>query len=264
MRPRNLIIALGLVTFTLFFQSQPILAYSCIPGREVLISAIERSESIIVGKLIWVERIARSNGSYKMTVEKSFKGNLKLGEELEFVGSSNHGGDGLWGMDEQQIGNSFLLYLGSPTIGYNFFGGETERFKGRTVYQVGNCTRSTGVKWAVDDLHYFEKFDKVKGKTRIYGRVFDKPYGSGLSEIEIKIISAGDSRVHVIKTEQNGLYEIYNLPAGDYYIDSPLGMKRYLPNGGVFQYASPNNVKGNSYRLMEKGQIELNFVHSDN
>ena len=87
-----------------------------------------------------------------LTVEKVFKGNLKVGQKLPF--RQGGGGDCVWTFSEKAVGNEYLLYLSAKPGDDGLWTGEV-------------CSRSGSTKYRASDLLYLEKLPKVLGKTRI-------------------------------------------------------------------------------------------------
>jgi hypothetical protein len=94
------------------------------------------------------------------------------------------------------------------------------------LWEVYVCGRSASLNYAVDDLLYLNRLDEVRGKTRISGRVeFVGENKLGVGGRVIRITMA--NKVHEVKTDEKGFYEIYDLPAGAYQfeIETPAGWK---------------------------------------
>jgi hypothetical protein len=141
----------------------------------------------------------------KMIVEKVFKGSLKVGQELTF-GVTGTSCDYVF--SKESIGSEMLLYLYKSD---------------KDVWYYPACTRSTGLKNSVADLKYIENINKVRGKTRLSGMVYqDTPTPNQYSNYKplpnhtIRI--SGNGKNIELKTDENGFYEIYDLPAGKYNI----------------------------------------------
>lgn len=198
-------------------------ACSCGPTPNVL-DAFEESKNVVVLKAVSVEKVdPQKDGagyfvdgvkSTKMVVEKVYKGKLKVGDELTF--SQGGGANCIWTFNEQSIDKEYLFYLdeGSRETRWTGFG----------------CGRSTGIENAADDLLYLDNLNDVRGKSRISGRIEFENYSESGTEpnVEgIKISVVGNGKTFKLKTDKNGVYEIYNLPAGVYYIipDIPKGWK---------------------------------------
>jgi hypothetical protein len=68
--------------------------------------------------------------------------------------------------------------------------------------------------------------EKARGKTRISGMVVGGNLrGLGSANIKIRII--GKNKTYTAITDKNGFYEIYGLPAGEYFIEPeiPKGLR---------------------------------------
>ncbi len=146
----------------------------------------------------------------KLTVEKVFKGKFKVGQELTFS-------QGIccicsWVFDEQDVGKSFLFYLS----------GDDKEDK---VWSASICSRSRSVKNAAADLLYLEKLTKVRDKTRLSGTL-NKMLESPENEDRYSFFQIPNHKIHVVgknktvelSTDENGGYEIYDLPPGKYKI----------------------------------------------
>ena len=148
--------------------------------------------------------------STTMRVEQVFKGTLKVGDEMIFA--QGGGADCLWTFNEQVIGEKFLFYL--------------RRWKDSTEWVAVTCGRSRHVDYAGDDLLYLNNLNKVRNKTRISGTLqFYRETDESLAGRKIRIIGA--KRTHELITDDNGVYEIYDLPAGRYFVEPeiPKGWK---------------------------------------
>ena len=145
-------------------------ACSCAETPTVL-DSFERSDVVVVARAVSVEKTERAAPKGKMPdgtnyvdgiksttmrVERVFKGNLKVGDEMTFA--QGGGADCMWTFDEDSVGAQFLFYLRSPR-------------QGGKVWIAGTCGRSNSVEGAADDMLYLDKLDKVRGKTRVSGQV---------------------------------------------------------------------------------------------
>jgi hypothetical protein len=167
--------------------------------------------------------------STSMRVEQVFKGTVKVGDEMIFV--QGGGADCIWTFDESDIGKKFLFYLKHQK--------NSNRWMGFT------CGRSGNVNQAVDDLLYLNNLDKVRNRTRISGTLgFNYDAGESLAGRKIRIIGTKGS--HEIKTDANGVYEIYDLPAGRYVVEPE------IPKGwkiGLFWLEYSQSVDRNAKEL---------------
>jgi hypothetical protein len=198
-----------------------VVACSCSRSPAVNIE-FERSQNVIIAKLISVEKTGEDEQksgyegikSAKLRVEKVFKGILKAGDEVNFV--QGGGADCVWTFDESIIGSEFLFYLGKKP-------------KKNEFWYASTCSRSNSLKWAVADLLYLEKREKMHGKTRISG-IFSRSIESsveGIPSVEeilknknIRIF--GNSKDISLKTDEKGVFEVYDLPPGKYRIEPEL------------------------------------------
>lgn len=196
---------------------EPRIASACSCGaKPTVLDAYEGANVIIVAKAVSVEKSAKGEGvdgvsSTTMIVEKVFKGNLKVGDEMIFA--QGGGADCIWTFNEESVGKEFLFYLSS-------------REKSPKVWIAFGCGRSNGLKYATDDLLYLNKLNKVRGKTRISGTIeFAKDTDLSVEGRKIRILRA--NKTYEVKTDKNGVFEIYDLPAGKYLIEPelPFGWK---------------------------------------
>lgn len=188
-------------------------ACSC-GGAGNVLESFESASNVVIVKAVSVEKVgkdeelSRVDGvkSTKMVVEKVFKGKLKVNDEMTFA--QGGGADCVWTFNEESIGRRFLFYLDKGD-------------KNRAVWFGFGCGRSNTVEGAADDLLYLNRLSKVHSKTRVSGTIEFEGYGSLTNKPEvvgrrIKIIGGG--KTYNLKTDKNGVYEIYDLPAGKYQI----------------------------------------------
>jgi hypothetical protein len=194
-------------------------ACSCGPAPTVL-DAFNHSDVVVVVSAVSVEKAEpektappgrMSDGtnyvdgvkSTTMRVEQIFKGPLKVGDEMIFL--QGGGANCVWTFSEQDIGRKLLFYLG--------------RLKDSTQWIGGTCGRSNSVEQAGDDLLYLNNLEKVRNKTRISGTLnFKHETGESRGGRKIRII--GPKSTHELKTDTNGVFEIYDLPAGRYFVEA--------------------------------------------
>jgi hypothetical protein len=217
MRYKNRFSFLLLFLASLLFNTSVAHACSC-AARSTVLEAYENAGVVVIARAVSVERSegTKESGyfgikSTRMIVEKIFKGNLKVGDEMIF--GQGGGANCIWTFDEQSIDRQFLFYLDPPE-------------KNRTVWYAVTCGRSRGLQYATDDLLYLNKLDKVRDKTRLSGSVrFEKESDLSIEGRTIRIIGA--NKTYTVKTDKNGVYEIYDLPAGQYLVEPeiPAGWK---------------------------------------
>lgn len=189
-------------------------ACSCGPTPTVL-EAYEGAGFVVITRIVSVEKAVPEKDdvehyvdgvkSTRMIIERVFKGNMKVGDELIF--GQGGGADCIFTFSEESIGQQLLFYLSSrernPAIWYGF-----------------GCGRSGGLESAHDDLLYLNKLERVRGKTRLSGTVGVEGH-DGAASLEgrrIRITGAA-GKIYEVKTDKHGVYEIYDLPAGQYVVE---------------------------------------------
>lgn len=213
------------------FNTPGVSACSCGPTPTVL-DSFDKSDVVIIARIISVEKAPENSDgipyvdgvrSATMVVEKVFKGNVKVRDELVFA--QGGGSDCIWTFKEDSIGDEVLLYLNSPR-------NDSE------LWYVGGCGRSKGVEGATEDLLYLENMAKLRGKTRISGK-FGGWQNPELDVKRRKINLIGPKKkTYELKTDDRGFFEIYDLPPGEYLVEPeiPAGWKidpywlRYSPS----------------------------------
>mgnify|MGYP003578509829 CR=1 FL=1 len=220
--------AILILLFVAVFFIQQAEACSCIVAGTVD-TEFQEAANVVVMKLRAVEKAPEGEESHgydgikqsRLTVEKVFKGHLKPGQELIFA--QGGGGDCVWTFSENAVGVEFLVYLGAKPARGN-------------VWTAGTCSRSNSVMGAAADLLYLENMKKVHGKTRLSGRVTRHVASAiDVQPTTVESLSArtvfvrGNGKTIELKTDKNGVYEIYDLPPGKYQIkaESISGYKPY-------------------------------------
>lgn len=192
---------------------------TCLPAPPLL-DAYEKADTVVITRVVSLEKKPGTTDyrgvlSTKMVVEKVFKGNLKPGDQMIF--GQGLGGTCVWTFRDSDIDQEFLFYLNSDNQS--------------TLWFAGTCGRSTRIKYAAADLLYLNNLKKLQGRTRISGTVrFSKDTNLSVEGREISII--GSNKTYTLKTDQNGVYEIYDLAHGKYeiLIEVPSGWKLiYFP-----------------------------------
>lgn len=129
--------------------------------------------------------------------------------------------------DENIIGKQMLLYLGKKP-------------KKNELWEVYICSRSQFKEAASADLYYLENIKRYQGKTRISGTlskrirpsfIGEKGSLEFLSGVNVNINSKG--KIINLKTDKNGVYEIYGLAPGKYTI-SPDKISGFKFSGAEF------------------------------
>jgi hypothetical protein len=195
------------------FLLLPNIVVGCARGpKPTVLQAYTESDVVVIARAISVEKLSEKAmtgtfvSSTTMEVEKVFKGNLRVGDKLEF--GQGNGIRCTAVFYEGDIGKEYLFYLESPPSDEKLW------------YEFG-LGRSQLLKYAADDLLYLNKMDKVRGRTRISG-VLDENGLAGLSLEGQRIRIIGKDRTYVAKTDKNGVYELYDVPAGRYVLEPEL------------------------------------------
>ena len=204
----------------LLSAAQAVSACSC-GAKPTVLEAFETSDEVIIAKVLSVEKAEDTNEQHfvdgvktaTLIVERVFKGKLKVRDEIVF--GQGGGADCIWTFSEESIGDQLLFYLARP-----------ERFSDRNyrpsrepgLWFAFGCGRSRGAQGATEDLLYLENLKKRRGQTRISGSLsggFDYP-DIDVAGKKIKLI--GKDKTYEIKTDEEGVFEIYNLPPGKYAV----------------------------------------------
>jgi hypothetical protein len=208
--------------------SQTTRACSCGPKPTVL-DSYDETDVVIIARILTVERAEANQAqqyvdgvrSATLRVEKVFKGNVSVRDELVF--GQGGGADCIWTFNEKSIGDEVLLYLNSPD---KISKRRYRPSQDPKLWFAGGCGRSGGIDSATDDLLYLEKMSKVRGKTRISGTIggWQNP-DINVDGKKIRII--GEKKTYVTKTNKQGVFEIYDLPPGKYFVEPemPSGWK---------------------------------------
>ena len=222
---RFLILTLFSVSL-LLIVSQTARACSCGPQGSVL-ESFEGSDEVVILRVLSVEKAETTEDrpyvdgvkSTTMIVEKVFKGKLKPRDEIVF--GQGGGADCIWTFNEKSVGHQYLFYLDRPeNVNASFLPS-----KEPGLWFAFGCGRSNVLAHATEDLLYLEKMKKVRGKTRISGSIgggSDYP-DLGVAGKKIKII--GPNKTYVTKTDKDGVFEIYDVPPGKYFVapETPSG-----------------------------------------
>lgn len=201
---RTLIVAAAILLF-------PAIAFSCSCGPPMtVLAAYDSSEGVVLARVVSVEKFGKDDAypggvrSTKLVVEKVYKGNLQTGDEMKLP--QGGGTDCIWTFSSQDVGNRYLFYL-------NFIPG------GSIHWLAFTCSRSDVVRNVTEDLLYLDNLDKVRGKTRVSGRYRALGVTSGLEVANRKIRIVGEGKSHELTTDKNGVFEIYDLPPGNYRLE---------------------------------------------
>ena len=207
---------LVLPLFCLAFLLLPKVVVACgSPPKPTVLQAYNASDVVVIARAISMEKLSDQTPmplintrvtSTTMEVVKVFKGNLKVGEKMVF--GQGNSINCTWVFHEDYLNNEYLFYLETLPEGEKLW------------YEFG-FQRSKGLEYAADDLLYLNKLDKVRGRTRVSGRLDDEGLaGLSLEGQRIRII--GKNRTYVATTDKNGVYELYDVPPGRYVLEPEL------------------------------------------
>lgn len=143
-----------------------------------------------------------------LTVERVFKGFLKVGDKVMFTREYSRCG---WNFSEESLGEKFLFYLDNPDK--------------KSAWTLPFCSSRSGyLDRVAADLLFLENLEKVRNETRLSGSVEQfvremtaqgmKEQLNYLSGRKIRIV--GNGKKIELSSNENGVYEIYGLPPGKY------------------------------------------------
>lgn len=214
----KLSLALILASSLIILFSGQVFACSCMVPLTVD-KEYERYENIIIGQISSFTKYSKDEQGpgflgikeFSITVEKVFKGGLKERQELTFT--QGGGADCIWTVDQDSIGKDILFYLNRAEMKDGYLAAST-------------CSRSGDVSYRAADILYLDKREKVKGRSRLSGTV-TQVISTSVNEVkainvpvkDFKINITGEDKNYELKTDANGVFEIYDLPNGEYKIN---------------------------------------------
>jgi len=242
----------------LFFSAtQTAKACSCGP-RPTVLDAFEHAEEVVIVKVLSVEKAEDTKErsyldgvkSSTLIVDKVFKGKLQVRDEIVF--GQGGGADCIWTFDEQSVGHQYLFYLTRPETFAKSNRGYMP-LKEPGLWFAFECGRSTGLDNATEDLLYLENLKKRLGQTRISGSI-----GSGFESPDIdvegkKIRIIGEKKTYETRTDKNGVFEIYDLPPGKYFIEPEMSAGWKI---APYSLASSTSIVGIELEQSEKKSIK--------
>ncbi len=233
--------------FSIVFFSDTANACSCMGYTDVRV-AVDDSHNVAILKIDSIEELKNDeNFTYEkvnLSVKKVFKGDVKVGEKYSFSQKGNIRTSCDRNVQKEEVGEDYLFYAGNLKSGESSFG-------------LWTCGRSRAVKYHAMDLLYLEKLEKVRGKTRLSGYVYqyvlstkaEKPVEYNfLSSKKVRII--GKNTNITLKTDKNGVFEIYDLPPGKYKLSA-----EEIPG---FSYSEEDQPIG--VEIKAKSHTELDIV----
>lgn len=196
------------IIFILAF-SIPTAACVC-GGNPSLLDTYRRAEAVVLAKMtsfkkpFWAERPR----GYKFEVKKIYKNADGLPKSI-FISARFSDCDPY--LEKDDVGENFMLYL---------FKYDEEPYN----WYVNRCDRNWPASYAYTDLLYLNNMASLAGKTRIVGSVVLKNSTpteykppTALANYRIKI--TGAESVYNLATDSQGVFEIYDVPPGAYFIE---------------------------------------------
>ncbi len=185
-----------------------------------VLDRFESSNSVIVGRLVSV-----SGNEAKLVVDQTYKGKLRVGDQLRFVQGTF--ADCVRGFGSGEIGQKYLLYLDKPSK--------------ESTYEASTCNGSNRLSSAFDDLAYLDRMSEVAGKTRLSGYFTtardDKPDVEGL------LIKITGKKSYSLRTDKNGFFEVYDIPPGDYIVEPQIPPRWRVDRKYMFGVADEDSTK---------------------
>ena len=236
-----------LVFAILFLAAKAVAACVCPDRDNTVLGKFEDSRFVIVAKVIGVE-----NTTAKLVVEKIYKGNLSVDEEMIF--GQGKSANCFERFDDDEIGARFLLYLKPKTAGV-WYADRCERAKALPGSNTNHIAD------AADDLAYLDKLDQVTGKTRISGTLISyqwSPTHGGadfkrMTAVKVRLI--GEKETYETATNVDGVYEIYDLPPGRYTVEPETPKGWAIENPSAFGGGGSSGREGEPFQLtLKKGR----------
>ena len=257
----HILAKLAAAGFVILLQTSIGFGCTCAPKRPVL-DEFEWARVVVIARIASVEKAEKKDRerydygvrSTRMVIEKVYKGEAKVGQE--FVFAQGDGANCLMRFSEEYIGGRALYYLGDVPAN-------------NEPMVVSFCGRSASVERATEDLLYLDKLDQVRGKTRVSGKYAGGFYGRDLKVAGRKIRFVADADSYETTTDENGVFEIYDLPPGNYRLEPELQSGLTLDSawlslsGGADLDKSTDTYVSFTLKPKRHVSIELGFQSKD-
>ena len=259
-----------LVLVIFFVADRTVQACVCSGGDNSTLGKFESAQNVVVNKIVSLHkeprvRVVSSGGevrrepimtivSIKMIVEKVYKGNLKAGDEMIFGQGENYCSEKF---EEKEVGARFLFYLDA-------------RDEKQKLWYANSCWRSeplpdsptNDIQDAAHDLLYLEKMNEVSGRTRISGTLISYQWSIADGGADFKKLAGqkiqvvGNGQTYEALTNEDSVYEIYDLPVGTYDIRPEVrqgwAIDERSPFGG--RSSGTNEDDGSSQVVLKPGR----------
>ena len=101
------------------------------------------------------------------------------------------------------------------------------------LYWISLCSRSARIETAKPDIYFLDNRAKLTGKTRLSGTL--KRFSQDPPSLaSIKVSVTGPNFDKIVETDENGYFELWDLPAGKYRVS----------------FASPSGIRVRDYRIL--------------
>lgn len=213
-----------------------------------VLDAYEEADVVIIARLVSIEKTKEPDPmhldirSATMVVQKVFKGNVKVQDTISFA--QGNGIDCLWTFGNEMIGREYLLYLNPPD-------------EASDLWYLGQG-RSNEVSEAANDFLYLNNLDKVRGKARVSGTL-DADFPVAGKKVRI----TGRYNTFQTSTNENGVYEIYGVPPGEYLIAPEMPYGWIIDRDESFPTVSERPTHSKSYKaftLRSKRHAVIDFA----
>ena len=145
----------------------------------------------------------------RVSIKQVFKGDLQVGEKVIFRNTPRSMCG--WSFEEEDIGNDFLVFFQDT----NKSGKEAVKPK---LWTTSWCSGTAAVGQKAGDISYLIDFERVRGKSRISGMVWKEVGSVNKAVAKHGVSIVGNEKEIRLVTNEQGLYEIYDLPPGKYRI----------------------------------------------
>ena len=183
-------------------------AKACMCGHSSVREAYNSASTIIIGKVTKIKNpeidernFYKGNQTVFIESAKSFKGSK---QKVLTLSQQNTTCD-WWFEDNKNLGESYLFYL--------------SKYQDKDIYEVISCGRSNKITRASDDLSWLNSLPKSLNRTRISGVTSlndDENLFPPLANVRLKIL--GNNRKFELVTDENGFYEVWDVPIGKYSV----------------------------------------------
>lgn len=249
------------ITLVFLVSVDSICACTCGP-KPLIIDEISRSKDVFIGKVVGITKVEpdyeHPNGikSARIEVTRTYIGNLKLGDSIEVA--NGNGVFCAFTFTEKSIGDQMLIYENVSAA----------------PKMLSYCGRSSHLENASSDLLFLDRLAEVRGNTRVSGELTYEHRGRNSDNRQIvqgrPLRIVGNGKTYSLATDKNGVYEIYGLSPGTYYIQPSIepGWKinrhslQYAPTEYSYEFTTAEIRNSRLYFDVRDGghtKIDLEF-----